>query len=88
MTANEFNNKYSAYLEPKFYGLAINNHEVVEYLDKEFTLEIERDPEFQYSQIKLKFTMPIVYAKTGMCKTWEENIKKILSSDVISDIIY
>ena len=51
----EFNKKYSAYLEERFYGLDISHPEVVDYLDKEFEKEIEKNPAFQYSQIKMKF---------------------------------
>ena len=88
MKSAEFNLKYSAYLEPKFYGLAIDVPEVVDYLDKEFTLEIERNPDFQYSQIKMKFTFPRVYTNSDMNEAWEAGIKVILSQDVIGDIYY
>ena len=88
MTSAEFNTKYNAYLEPRFYGLAINVPEVIDYLDREFTLEIEQNPDFQYSQIKMKFTYPCVYTNSSMNETWATQIKIILSKDVMTDIIY
>lgn len=54
MTADEFNEKYSAYLEEGHYGLDINIPEAVEYLDRIFEGLI-KIPGFQYSQIKEKF---------------------------------
>ena len=77
MTTEEFNKKYSAYLEERFYGLAISHPEVVEYLDKEFENEIERNPEFQYSQIKMKFGSSRVYTNSGKSSEWESEIDRI-----------
>jgi hypothetical protein len=54
MTSTEFNKKYEAYLEPRHYGLAIDDAEVVEYLDERFQ-EFIKIPEFSYSQIKEKW---------------------------------
>lgn len=54
MTIDEFNDKYDEYLEPGHYGLAIGKPEVIEFLDKIFE-EFIKIPEFQYSQIKLKY---------------------------------
>ena len=61
MTAEEFNKKYSVYLEERHYGLDIDHPEVVDYLDKEFDKEIVKNPEFQFSQIKMKFGSSRVY---------------------------
>ena len=77
MTTEEFNKKYSAYLEERFDGLDIYHPEVVEYLDKEFEREIERNPEFQYSQIKMKFGFPRVYSTSDKSSEWEAEIDRI-----------
>jgi hypothetical protein len=77
MTAEEFNKKYSSYLEERFYGLDISHPEVVEYLDKEFEKEIEKNPEFQYSQIKMKFGSSRVYSTSDKSSAWEDEIDRI-----------
>ena len=77
MTTEEFNKKYSAYLEERFYGLDISHPEVVEYLDKEFEKEIEKNPEFQYSQIKMKFGSSRVYSTSDKSSAWEDEIDRI-----------
>ena len=79
MTAEEFNKKYSAYLEERFYGLDISHPEVVEYLDKEFEKEIGKNPAFQYSQIKMKFGSSRVYTTSGKSSEWETEIDRIFS---------
>jgi hypothetical protein len=77
MTAEEFNKKYSAYLEERFYGLDIDHPEVVDYLDKEFEKEIEKNPEFQFSQIKMKFGSSRVYTTSDKISEWEAEIDRI-----------
>ena len=77
MTAEEFNKKYSAYLEERFYGLDIDHPEVVDYLDKEFEREIEKNPEFQFSQIKMKFGSSRVYTTSDKSSEWEDEIDRI-----------
>jgi hypothetical protein len=79
MTAEEFNKKYSAYLEERFYGLDIDHPEVVDYLDKEFEKEIGKNPEFQFSQIKMKFGSSRVYATSNKSSEWETEIDRIFS---------
>lgn len=79
MTAEEFNKKYSAYLEERFYGLDIDHPEVVDYLDKEFEKEIEKNPAFQYSQIKMKFGSSRVYTTSDKSSEWETEIDRIFS---------
>lgn len=79
MTPVEFNKKWEKYLEPRFYGLDIYNEKVIEYLDSEFEKEIKVNPDFQYSQIKLKFDNAIVYANTTKNFEWERMIDKILN---------
>ena len=77
MTAEEFNKKYSAYLEERFYGLDIDHPEVVDYLDKEFEKEIGENPEFQFSQIKMKFGSSRVYTTSDKSSEWEAEIDRI-----------
>jgi hypothetical protein len=79
MTAEEFNKKYSAYLEERHYGLDIDHPEVVDYLDKEFEKEIEKNPEFQFSQIKMKFGSSRVYTTSDKISEWETEIDRIFS---------
>jgi len=77
MTSEEFNKKYSAYLEERFYGLDIDHPEVVDYLDKEFEKEIGENPEFQFSQIKMKFGSSRVYTTSDKSSEWETEIDRI-----------
>ena len=77
MTAEEFNKKYSAYLEERHYGLDIDHPEVVDYLDKEFEKEIGKNPEFQFSQIKMKFGSSRVYTTSDKISEWEAEIDRI-----------
>ena len=77
MTSEEFNKKYSAYLEERHYGLDIDHPEVVDYLDKEFEKEIEKNPEFQFSQIKMKFGSSRVYTTSDKSSEWENEIDRI-----------
>jgi len=71
-TAEEFNEKYKDFLEKGHYGLAIDNEEVVEYLDKKFQ-EFVKIPGFTYSQIKTKFNSVRFYGGDDM-KTAEKDI--------------
>ena len=77
----EFNAKYAKYLEPRHYGLAINIPEIVEYLDFRFQHFI-KDPEFRYSQIKVKFGYIRVYStlSSELCTELEEDCQLILNS--------
>lgn len=61
-TSDEFNEKYSKYLEERFLGLQLNNVEVIEYLDKEFK-KLIKIPDFKYSQIKSKFNWFCFYCE-------------------------
>jgi hypothetical protein len=82
-TSAEFNKKYSNYLEPRFYGLDIDNPMVVQYLDSEFEKEIKQNHTFQYSQIKLKFGRTVIYCskESDGVREWEEKINEILLMD-------
>jgi len=80
MTTNEFNEKYKNYLEEGFYGLAIQDNNVIDYLDKEFEKEIKINPSFKYSQIKIKFGTSRVYADSNKTSEWENEIDNILKN--------
>ena len=60
MTCEEFNEKYKEYLEYRHYGLALDNSEVIEYLDMKFQ-EFIKIPGFTYSQIKMKYDFACFY---------------------------
>lgn len=62
MTSEEFNKKYSAFLEERHYGLAINEPNFIEWLDNKFQQFILK-PGFKYSQIKAKFGMGRFYCE-------------------------
>ena len=79
MNAAEFNAKWKDYLEPRFYGLAIDNQEVINFLDKEFEKETSINPNFRYSQIKKKFNSVKVYTNTEHNSHWAKEISKILN---------
>jgi hypothetical protein len=75
MTVNDFNEKYSAYLEERHYGLDIHDEKVIAYLDEIFETELTKIPGFTYSQIKLKFNSSRFYA-TGLSNEKENEIEK------------
>lgn len=83
MTANEFNEKYKDYLKPRFYGMAINDLNVISYFDKTvFPKLIEKyGKDFEYYQIKLKFDNVCFYcsAKNVETRRFEERANMILS---------
>lgn len=78
MTPQEFNEKYKKWLVPRFYGMAIEDERVINYLDEEFSKEIQINPGFTYMQIKLKFNSARIYATSPRVATWEKQINKIL----------
>lgn len=58
MTQDEFNDKYSDYLEDGFFGLDMGHsatEEIVKFLDKIFEDVLTKIPGFKYNQIKTKF---------------------------------
>ena len=61
MTQQQFNQKWAPFLEEGFYGLAINNPSVVEYLDQVFE-GLTKIPGFKYQQIKEKFNYSQFYS--------------------------
>lgn len=78
MTAGEFNEKYSKYLEPGHYGMDIHYSEVIDYLDREFERETKINPEFCYSQIKIKWGESRIYADSDNTTKWEREVDKML----------
>jgi hypothetical protein len=80
MTIAEFDNKWKTHLETGHYGLAITHPDVILYLDQKFTEIKTTNPNFQYSQIKLKFDQARVYMEPYTINTREieQEINKIL----------
>ena len=79
MTSDEFNEKWNEYLEDGFYGMAIEHRQVIEYLDREFTKEIETNPSFNYAQIKMKFGSSRVYANSDNTQIWEAEVDRLVN---------
>lgn len=84
MTIEEFDEKWKNHLEPGHYGLAIDNEKVTDYLDETFTQLKKQFPDFQYSQIKLKFGTARVYMEPHQIDTHtiEQTINKIIKNEV------
>lgn len=76
MTVEEFDEKWSAYLEEGHYGLAIDHPDVIEYLDQEFE-KLSLIPGFSYSQIKEKFGSARVYLAFGFSEEAHDMEDKI-----------
>lgn len=76
MNTSDFNTKYSEYLEEGFYGLQLDNPEVIKYLDKEFE-ELIKLPNFKYSQIKGKFNWFCFYCEGASSEKRAEIENKI-----------
>ena len=80
MTSVEFNKKWSKYLEDGFYGMDIEYPQVIEYLDKEFTKEIEVNPSFNYTQIKMKCGTSRVYVNSAKRSIWEDEVNRMVNA--------
>jgi hypothetical protein len=78
MNVNEFNEKYSDYIEDGFEGLEFDHPEVVDYLDQEFTQAIAEDPDFEFAQVKMKFGTSRVYSTSDKSTIWEHRINEIM----------
>lgn len=79
MTAQEFNNKYDNWLQDGHYGLAIDDENIIEFLDNIFQ-DLTRIPSFSYAQIKMKFDHARFYAdgvSSTMCYLIEHKINEI-----------
>lgn len=81
MTSDEFNQKWNKYLEDGFYGINVKNEQIIEYLDKEFTKEVEINPSFNYAQIKMKFGTSRVYANSDKTSIWEKEINRLINNE-------
>jgi len=81
MTAQEFNEKYKAYIEKGFeYGpLEFDVPEATEFLDKVFT-DLILIPNFTFAQIKVKFNSVRFYStlKGNLGHLIEKELKQIL----------
>jgi hypothetical protein len=55
MTLVEFNDKYAAYLPKGWYGLDIDDENVISFLDNMFEHHLTKIESFEYHQIKVKF---------------------------------
>lgn len=80
MTIDEFNLKWSNYLGEGHYGMDINIPMVISYLDSEFSKEVKINPAFEFYQIKLKFEMCTIYAKSDKTNFWQDEINKMLGN--------
>jgi len=78
MTIKEFNAKWQRYRTEGAYGLDIDDPNVIDYLDKEFLQESERNARFYYSQIKVKCGTSRIYTNSLQKMKWEETIDKIM----------
>lgn len=62
MTTNtEFNAQYKDYIEDRYYGLTIDDPQVVGFLDDYFKVCIREKIDFKIQQIKSKFGYAKVY---------------------------
>jgi hypothetical protein len=61
MTTKEFNQKYEKFIKTGFYGLSIQNENVISFLDNIFQ-DLITIPNFQFTQIKLKFGVARFYS--------------------------
>jgi hypothetical protein len=82
-TIEWFNYKWGKHLEEGHYGLIIHNPMVIKHLDHMFELLLELNPNFTYSQIKVKNGFARVYINgldnhEGVVKYLEEFINYIL----------
>lgn len=82
MQPNDFNAWFGNHLEEGHYGMSINDQRVMGALFDEFTKEIQRNPEFEYSQIKLKFGYARVYTNSAHDREWENHIDEMLKQPV------
>lgn len=82
MTTEEFNKKYNNFLGEGHYGMDIAYPSVINYVDKEFSKEIENNKNFVYYQIKLKFGRARVYTNNNTLNSiLEERINQIINDE-------
>lgn len=80
MKIKEFNTKWKNYIEEGHYGFIIHDEAVADYLDKEFTEEIKHNPDFKFSQIKIKWNQARLYSNSHLSTQWENEINKIMNN--------
>lgn len=79
MTADQFNDKYAEYLAAGHYGMDIEHPQVIEYLDREFTEEIQVNTSFRYTQIKMKYDTCRIYADSDKTTVWESTVNQLIN---------
>lgn len=77
-TSDEFNEFWKDFLETGHYGMAIEDAQIITYLHEEFGNEIAGNPNFSFSQIKLKFGSARIYTTSEHNSKWEHHIDKLL----------
>lgn len=83
MNKKQFNEKYKEFLTEGFYGLAIQDQEVIDYLDDIFGNVLVHLPNFKYQQIKEKWGYVRFYAdvdSTNLLQTIEQKLTSILKA--------
>lgn len=80
MDCDEFNEKWNKYLKEGFYGMNIEDPQVIKYIDDEFTKETVVNPSFQYAQIKMKFGTCRIYASSDQTNIWESRVNEIVNA--------
>ena len=83
-TIQKFDKKWGKHLEKGFYGMEINDPDVILYVDSMFELLNIIDNEFKYSQIKLKFGYSRVYLE----KIEHNEISKIIENGINNILFY
>lgn len=78
MTAELFNKLFAKHLEEGHYGMSLEDPNAVIYLMHEFKKEIRKNPDFMYSQIKMKFNSARVYTSSDKDTQWETALNKIM----------
>ena len=87
MTQKEFNEKYKDYLEEGHYGLAINNQQIIDYLNIVFQ-DLIRIPGFKYYQIKTKFNTCRFYTNLHGILPEIGNVIEVNIENQLSDFLF
>ena len=80
----KFNERWKDHLEKGHYGMTIDDPDVISYMDYNFKILKSINPNFTFSQIKLKFGSARVYvekAPNQQCSVWEQQINKIINEN-------
>lgn len=85
MTIDEFNIKYKEWLPDGYYGLDINNKEVIAWLDNLFEHYLTKIDGFEYHQIKLKFGGSVrFYSNLNHNSITQRTLISIIQSNITS----